>query len=138
MKKITRMLIFSALALYLTSLWNQGFKVNFTPYIFIRTILLIALFYYLVLPISKIILLPVNFITLGLLSSLIYFILFYVFISHFSLVEIKAWKFLGLTFGGLVVKPVEINYITNVANSSTDLYIIGQSITFVMNFSSLL
>ncbi|OGK14659.1 hypothetical protein A3C98_03810 [Candidatus Roizmanbacteria bacterium RIFCSPHIGHO2_02_FULL_37_15] len=124
MKKITRMLIFSALALYLTSLWNQGFKVNFTPYIFIRTILLIALFYYLVLPISKIILLPVNFITLGLLSSLIYFILFYVFISHFSLVEIKAWKFLGLTFGGLVVKPVEINYITNVFLSSFSLSLI--------------
>lgn len=121
MKKITRMIIFSATALFLTSLWNEGFKVNFTPLIFIRTILLVALFYYLVIPISKIILLPINLLTLGLLSTFLYFILFYLFITRFSLVKITPWDFLGITFNGFVIKSLHIGYLTNLILSSISL-----------------
>jgi len=115
------MLIFSAVALYLTSLWNEGFKVNFSPYIFVRTVLLVTFFYYLVIPISKIILFPVNLLTLGLLSTVLYFVLFYVFITRFSLVQIKPWEFTGLTFNGLAVKSMQINYPLNLLLSSISL-----------------
>src|SRR3989344_8884144 len=96
MKRITRMLIFSAVALFLTSIWNEGFKVNFNPYIFIRTIFLVALFYYFIAPLAKLILLPINWLTLGFLSSIIYILLFYFFISRLSLVQIKPWEFNGI------------------------------------------
>ena len=121
MKRITRMIIFSAVALYLTSFWNAGFKVNFTPDIYFRTILLIALFYYLVVPISKIILLPINLLTLGLLSSILYFILFYIFITRFSFVQIKAWNFPGIEFYGLSLKSFPISYFLNLLLSSVSL-----------------
>lgn len=127
MKKITRMLIFSGVALYLTSLWNDGFKVDYNPYIFIRTILLIALFYYLVLPISKIVFLPINLLTLGLLASVLYFILFYLFITRFSLVQIKPWDFPGISFNGLVIKSFNISYLFNILLSSI-------SLSFIINF----
>src|SRR3989344_4872411 len=118
MKRITSMLIFSAVALFLTSLWNEGFKVNFTPLVFIRTILLVALFYYLVIPISKIVLLPINLLTLGLLSSILYFVLFYLFITRFSLVKITPWDFSGISFNGFVIKSFHIGYLTNLILSS--------------------
>ncbi|OGK10087.1 hypothetical protein A2767_00500 [Candidatus Roizmanbacteria bacterium RIFCSPHIGHO2_01_FULL_35_10] len=124
MKRITRMLIFSAVALFLTSFWNDGFKVNFNPDIFVKTVLLVALFYYLVVPISKIIFLPINFLTLGLLSSILYFILFYVFITRFSLVQIKPWDFQGIVLYGLTLKSFHVNYLLNIALSSVSLSII--------------
>src|SRR3989344_1962563 len=108
MKKITRMLFFSTAAIYLTSLWNKGFQVDFNPEIFVKTIFLIALFYYLVIHVSKIILLPINLLTLGLLSSLLYFLLFYLFITHFSLLQIKPWEFSGVNFYGIMIKPFQI------------------------------
>lgn len=131
MKKITRMLLFSAIALFLTSLWNEGFRVNFTPLIFIRTILLVSLFYYLVIPISKIILLPINLLTLGLLSSILYFVLFYLFITRFSLVKISPWDFSQVAFNGFVVKSLHVGYLTNMILSSI-------SLSFIINLLEIL
>lgn len=115
------MIIFSAVALFLTSLWNKGFKLDFDPLIFAKTVFLVTLFYYLVIPISKIIFLPVNLLTLGLMSSIIYFILFYLFITRFSLVEIQSWKFPGADFFGLSLKPFPISYHLNLLLSSVSL-----------------
>lgn len=132
MKKITRMLIFSAVALYLTSLWNDGFDVNFNPLIFVRTILLIALFYYLILPLTKLILLPLNLLTLGLVSSLVYFLLFYLFITRISLITIKPWDFQGLQFYGLSLQKMHIGYLTNILLSSISLsFLIQLQETFI-------
>ena len=131
MKRIFRMLIFSSVAIFLTSLWNAGFKVNFNPEIFIRTILLVALFYYLVIPISRIILIPINFLTLGILSSLLYILLFYIFISRFSYIEIKPWNFPGLELFGYNLPAFHINYYLNLLLSSV-------SLSFIINILELL
>ena len=132
MKRITRMIIFSAVALYFTSIWNAGFKVNFTPDIFIKTVLLLALFYYLVVPISKIIFLPINLLTLGLLSSILYFFLFYIFITRFSYVQIKAWTFPGIEFYGLSLKSFPISYFFNLLLSSVSLSFIINLLEFIL------
>ena len=75
MKGIFRMFIFSAIPLYLTSLWNVGFVVSNDPSIFIRSVILIAIAHYLIVPISKIILLPLNILTFGLVSFGIFILL---------------------------------------------------------------
>jgi len=115
------MIVFSGIALYLTSLWNQGFQLNLEPETFGKTVLLVALFYYLVLPISRIILIPINFLTLGLLSSLLYFLLFYIFITKFSLVKITAWTFPGVEYLGYTFKSFPVSYLLNIAFSSVSL-----------------
>ncbi|MBI4225490.1 phage holin family protein [Candidatus Roizmanbacteria bacterium] len=127
MKKISRMLIFSAVALYLTSLWNKGFRINFNPTIFIQIVLLITVFYYFVMPIARLILLPINWLTLGFLSSILYFLLFYFFITRFSLVQIKPWDFPGLTFYSITIKSFHVGYLLNILLSSL-------SLSFIINF----
>ena len=126
MKRITRMLIFSAVAIYLTALWNKGFEVNFTLSIFVRTVLIIAFFYYFIMPIAKLVLLPINLLTLGFISSLVYFILFYLVITRFSLIHIKEWDFPGLTFFGLSIQKMHVGYLTNILASSVSLSFIIQ------------
>ncbi len=121
MKRITRMIIFSSVALYLSSLWNRGFQVNFSPFVFIRTVLLIAVFYYLIMPLTRLILLPINFLTLGLISTVVYFLLFYFFVTRFSLIHIKPWDFKGFTLHGISLPPVKVGYIQNVLLSSFSL-----------------
>ncbi|HEX7542556.1 MAG TPA: hypothetical protein VF385_00530, partial [Patescibacteria group bacterium] len=80
MKKILRMVIFSGVAIFLTALWNKGFIIKQDPIIYLKAALLIAAVYYLILPISKLILLPLNIISLGLVSVIFYSaVLFFLF-----------------------------------------------------------
>ncbi len=123
MKKIFRMIVFSALALFLTTLWNKGFKVSFAPDIFLKALLLIAILNYLIVPISKLILLPLNVITLGMVSLLVYFLLFHFLLTRYSLVVIKDWIFPGFWLVG----KTSINYWQNVLLSAL-------SVTTIINF----
>lgn len=115
------MIVFSAVALYLTSLWNKGFEIELAPALFLRTVLVVAIFYYLIMPITRLVLLPINFLTLGLISTIIYFLLFYFFFTRFALIDIKAWDFRGISLVGVTIKSLHINYITNVLLSSFSL-----------------
>jgi len=101
MKRIIRMIFFSAIAIYLTSLWNQGFIVNSSFDGFIKTTLIVGLIYYLILPIVKILLLPLNFLTLGFASLAAYILIFYFFINHYGIIQISAWEFnsFQITYG---------------------------------------
>ncbi|MCS6956825.1 MAG: phage holin family protein [Patescibacteria group bacterium] len=114
MKKFFRMIIFSATAIYLTSLWNKGFIINLDFFSFLKASLFIALVYYLIVPVSKIILLPLNFLTLGLVSIVFYVVLFYLFFSNFGLIIIKPWYFSGGKFFNLIITPVNISYLANI------------------------
>jgi len=96
MKKILRMIVFSAVAILLTSLWNKGFTIKLDPMIFLKASLLIAAVYYLVLPISKLILLPLNIISLGLVSAIFYSVVLFFLFSRFNLIYVKDWTFSGL------------------------------------------
>jgi len=123
MKKIFRMIVFSALALFLTALWNKGFKVDFTPAIFLKALLLVAILNYLIVPLSKLILLPLNILTLGLVSLVVYFLLFHFLMTRYSLVIIKDWVFPGFWQIG----KTSINYWQNVLLSAF-------SVTTIINF----
>lgn len=114
MKKIFRMIIFSAIAIFLTSLWDKGFIIKFDWQIYFKSVLLIALIYYLVVPLSKIILLPLNFLTLGFMSVVVYCFLFYFLTKYFSLIEIKSWIFSGFSIYGVGLRNTELSQLANV------------------------
>ena len=84
MKKIFRMIIFSGVAIFLTSLWNSGFIIASDPMIYLKAALIIAAVYYLIIPISKIILLPLNILTLGFVSVIFYAAVFYFLLNRES------------------------------------------------------
>ena len=121
MKKIIRMIIFSTIALYLTSLWNKGFLIKFDWLVYLKASLLLAAIYYLVLPLTKIVFLPLNIISFGLVSLVLYGVIFYFFINHTGLIEIKSWHFSGASFYGIIISPKEISYLANIFLSAFSL-----------------
>lgn len=114
MKRIFKMIIFSGLAIYLTSLWNKGFIINADLFSFLKLSLIIAGVYYFIVPFSKIILLPLNIITFGLVSTLFYGLLFYFLFQNLNFVSVKDWYFGGGKFLNLIIAPFNISYIANI------------------------
>jgi len=118
MKRILRMFIFSAIALYLTSLWNFGFVISYDLNIFFQSVLIIAFAYYLVLPISKVILLPLNILSFGLVSFGVFVLFLYIMDVHLSFIQINDWVFKGGTYFGIHLNNVVISEAGNLILSA--------------------
>lgn len=118
MKKIFRMIIFSGLSLYITSLIIKGFIIKTDLISLIIASLILAIVYYLLTPLIKVILLPFNILTLGLISIIVYILLFNFVINKFNLVVIHPWVFPGGNFGGISIPQIEFNYWLTLISSS--------------------
>ncbi|HLD26582.1 MAG TPA: phage holin family protein [Patescibacteria group bacterium] len=118
MKRIIRGIIFSALSLYLTSLVIRGFSIRYDLKPFLLATLILAVVYYLIVPLSKLILLPLNILTLGLVSVVVYIFLFNYVIHYFGFISIHSWTFEGFTFSGLVIPKIQLNYLSTLISSA--------------------
>ncbi len=115
------MIIFSAIAIYLTSLWDKGFIIKSDWLIYLKASLVIAAIYYLVIPVSKLILLPLNILTLGMVSVIFYALVLFFFLNKLSLIQIQSWRFGGLSFHGLMVIPLGVSQLGNIFLSAFSL-----------------
>ncbi len=115
------MLAFSAMAIYLTSLWNKGFSFSDNPADFLKATIIIGVLFYLIVPVTKLILLPLNIITLGAVGIAVYFLLFYFVITRWPLVTIKDWVFPGLSYWGITIHKTSIGYLLNVILSALSM-----------------
>ena len=118
MKKILRMIIFSLVAIFLTSLWNKGFVIKSDPMIYLKAALIIAAVYYLIVPVSKLILLPLNILTLGFVSVIFYAAIFYFLLNRFQLINIGEWVFPGIKLFGITLTEMKISGLSNIFISS--------------------
>ncbi|MEK7109748.1 MAG: phage holin family protein [Patescibacteria group bacterium] len=118
MKKILRMIIFSGVAIFLTALWNKGFIVKDDPMIYLKAALIIAAVYYLIVPVSKLVLLPLNILTFGLVSVVFYAAIFYFLLNRFNLISIEEWVFPGAKMLGITLGKIKISSTTNIFVSS--------------------
>lgn len=118
MKRIARSLIFSGLSLYLTSLIIAGFELKTDARSFLFAALIMAVVHYIIVPLSKLILLPLNIVTLGLVSVVAYILLFNYIINYFGFVSIHPWVFAGFVFKGLVIPKIAFNYIGTLITSA--------------------
>lgn len=118
MKKIFRMIVFSGVAIFLTALWNKGFMIKQDPMIYLKAALLIAAVYYLVLPMSKLILLPLNIISLGLVSVIFYSAVLFFLFNRFNLITVKEWTFPGIKIFSFIIAEMKISRILNIFISS--------------------
>lgn len=119
MKKIFRMIIFSALALIFTSFWNKGFILNLNS--LLTATLVLAFVFYLIVPLSKIILLPLNIITLGLMSFLVYLAILHLSSDAFHLFTITSWTFPGASILFVAIPKTYIPYLGNLVLSSVSI-----------------
>jgi len=118
MKKIFRMIIFSVVAIFLTALWNKGFVIKEDPMIYLKAALIIAAVYYLIVPVSKLILLPLNILTLGFVSVIFYAAIFYFLLNRFQLISIEEWVFPGMKLFGITLTEMKISGLSNIFISS--------------------
>ncbi|MEK7597561.1 MAG: phage holin family protein [Patescibacteria group bacterium] len=118
MKKILRMIIFSGVAIFLTALWNKGFIVKDDPMIYLKAALIIAVVYYLIVPVSKLVLLPLNILTFGLVSIVFYAAIFYFLLNRFDLISIEEWVFPGAKMLGITLGKIKISGTANIFVSS--------------------
>ena len=118
MKKIFRMIIFSLVAIFLTSLWNKGFIIKADFFVYLKAALIIASVYYLIVPVSKLILLPLNILTLGFFSVIFYAGIFYFLLNRFQLISIDEWIFPGIQLFGMVLTEMKISSLANIFISS--------------------
>lgn len=118
MKKITRMIFFSSVALYSTPFIIKGWQLKGDFNSFIITALILAFFYYFIVPLTKIILLPLNIITLGIVSLVVYLFLFNYVINRFGLVSITPWLSEETKVVGLTIPEIEFNYLQTLISSA--------------------
>jgi uncharacterized membrane protein YvlD (DUF360 family) len=118
MKKIFRMIVFSGTAIFITALWNKGFIIKSDPMIYLKAALVLTIVYYLIVPISKLILLPLNILTVGLVSVIFYAFIFYFLLSYFNLINIKEWVFSGTKLLGITLGEIKISSLANIFVSS--------------------
>jgi len=121
MKKAFRMVFFSLCAILITSLWNKGFVIDYDWFVVVKSAILIAAIFYLIIPLSKVILLPLNILSLGLVSTIVYCFIFYFLSRYFSLIEIKSWIFDGGSLLGITIGKINISQISNVFISALSI-----------------
>lgn len=128
MKKIFRMFLFSLVALYVTSVWNKGFLLHSDWTTLLKAAFAVALIYYVIVPVSKIVLLPINLLTLGLASTIVSLFLLYLLSHSFHLIDIKEWTFGGISLLGMTIQKMHISGGWNLVLSSISISVIVQSL----------
>lgn len=120
MKRIFRIIIFSTISLYITSVWNLGFIIPKEPLSLIYSALIIGIVFYLILPLSKLILLPLNILTLGLASLFLIFGILHI-LNIWGIVTIKSWNFYGISYYFLQLSKMHISYLMNLVLSALSI-----------------
>lgn len=115
------MIILSAISLYLTSLWNRGFILPSDLRTFALAALILALVLYVIVPLSKIILLPLNILSLGLISFLVFIILLHLGNVTFHFFDVRSWTFPGLSILFVTIPSLKISYVLNLVLSSVSI-----------------
>ena len=121
MKKIFKAPIIAAAAIFITALWNKGFVLPSTIEQFIIAAIFITVTVYILIPLSKIILLPFNLLSFGLVSFIFYLFLLHLVSSGFGWIMIKAWHFSGMNVFGLNIPAIDLSYLGNLILSALSI-----------------
>jgi len=110
MKKIFRSFLFHIFSLWFTSQLIPGLIIhNVWPGILMASLVL-SLLMFIVKPILKIVFIPINLITFGLMSWFINVIVIYLLTLFVPEVEVIPWIFPGWSYQGFSVPSFELNY----------------------------
>jgi len=118
MKRLIKIFLCTGLALYITSIWNKGFILPTTIDGLINIVVIMAVIYYLIVPISKIVLFPLNLLTMGMVSFLLFVFLIHMISGISGLMIIKPWEFPGISLLGIAIPRTVLSYPANLLLSS--------------------
>lgn len=120
MKKVIRMIVFSSIAFFATVFWNKGLNFDFSIQNSIIAVSVVTLMFYIIKPITKLILLPINFFTFGIVAFVVNMILFVFLSRYFHVFTITSWTLQGITIGywiNVALVALSISIIINLLES---------------------
>lgn len=126
MKYLLKVLFFHSFALWLVSQIIPALVIpgGWQSLLFAGAILTVLTL--LVTPLLKILFIPINIITFGLLSWVIHVIVLYLLTLFVPSVGVVPWQYAGVTFAGFVIPPISFSY-------PVSLIIVSLAVTFVVN-----
>ncbi len=126
MKYLLRVFLFNSFSLWFVSQVLPALEIHGGWQVLLFAGFVLSLLMLLVAPILKILFIPINIITFGLLSWCINVVVLYLLTIFVSDVSIHAWQFPGLQWAGFVVPPVALSYVMS-------LILVSLSVTFFVN-----
>ena len=126
MKYLIRVFLFNVFAIWITSQIIPGFHVGGAWQAILFAGLVLSLLMLIVAPILKILFIPINIITFGLLSWFINVIVIYLLTLVVPDVTVSEWTFSGIGWAGFVVPFMTVSYFFSLIISTF-------SITFFSN-----
>jgi putative membrane protein len=109
MKSLIRNTAFNSISLYLLPFILSGVNVSGGYGTYIIGGLFLAIMFKVLKPMLNIISLPLNLVTLGMFSFLINAFIFYLATAFVPQIQINAFTFEGLSFGGFVIPRLFVN-----------------------------
>jgi putative membrane protein len=129
MKTLLRIFLFSLFALWLTPNLIGGFKIANGLETYVIGGATLAFIYFFVKPVLRLFFLPINLLSLGLLSWLVNVALLYLLTIMVPQVQISAWQFPGISYQGIVIPAYYLNSMTN-------FVLVSFVLSFIINFLS--
>lgn len=126
MRYLIRVFLFNTFALWFVSQILPAMTITGSWQVLLFAGLVLSVLMLFVAPILKILFIPINIITFGLLSWLVNVIVMYLLTFFVSDVAIHAWRFPGLSWLGFVVPAVSLSY-------PVSFILVSLSITFFSN-----
>jgi putative membrane protein len=126
MKYLVRVFLFHSFSLWFVSQILPALMIRGGWQALLASGAILSLLMLLVAPLLRILFIPINFLTFGLLSWAINVIVLYLLTLFSPSVSISAWTFPGLTFAGFVIPQVSFSYIVS-------LVIVSVAVTFFVN-----
>lgn len=109
MRGVVRNTLIYSLALFLTSLFLSGLKIEGGFLSFISGGFVLYILFMILKPVLSIISLPLNLVTLGIFSSLTNAIILYVLTVFYPKVRVEAFTFEGYSFLGFIIPSLWLN-----------------------------
>lgn len=109
MKHLLRLYLSSLVGLYVCQYFISGFKINGGVENFLISAGVLALIYLIAKPVLKILMLPINFLSLGLLGWLVNVALLYLLTKLVPYVNVYPWSFSGFSYNGFLIPAYDFN-----------------------------
>ncbi len=127
MKRLLRPFLFSTFSLWLSSKLIGGLRIQDSIETYVlggATLAFICIF---IRPILKLLFLPINLISLGLLSWLVNVAVLYLLTMVVPQIKVVAWRFEGFSNKGFVIPVYDFNQIAT-------FIVVSFVLSFIMNF----
>jgi len=111
MKHLIRVFLFNIFALWLTSQILPTLKIPSGWQIMTGAGFVLSILMILVSPILKILFIPINLLTFGLLSWFVNVIILYLLTIAVPEIQIIPWIFPGISLVGFIIPPIHLSYI---------------------------